>query len=288
MDQETCLRNYPPSRRVPHIEYRAGDCALLLSMTPALVSLAEAFNTPAPWLVPYAPVARTVLARATSDSVGDALNAARAEGAGDVAFIEQAALPEGEPYESFIARTHCVPTRDNLHDLFNGLMWLSYPKTKRRLNVIHAEEIIARGGAAGARGPLRDALTLFDENAALLQAPTGLVEALRSRNWKALFVEQRSEWRSARLALFGHALLEKLMQPRKAITAHVWLVEDLSDDTIASSLTSARLAAKDFFPLPVLGVPGWWPANENPAFYDDADVFRAPRVAASTDSRIAS
>ena len=29
-----------------------------------------------------------------------------------------------------------------------------------------------------------------------------------------------------------------------------------------------------FAPLPVLGVPGWWPANESPAFYDDATVFR--------------
>ncbi len=29
--------------------------------------------------------------------------------------------------------------------------------------------------------------------------------------------------------------------------------------------------------LPVLGVPGWWPANEDEAFYDDASVFRPPR-----------
>ena len=192
-------------------------------------------------------------------------------------FVEQGALPADEPYESFIARTACVPTRDNLHDLFNGLMWLSYPKTKRRLNVIHAEEIAARGGAAGARGPLRDALTLFDENAAIMQAPVELIEALRARNWKALFIDRRSIWQSARLTLFGHALLEKLMQPRKAITAHVWLVEDLTDDAIASSLVPERLAAKDFLPMPVLGVPGWWPENETPAFYDDADVFRAPR-----------
>ena len=29
--------------------------------------------------------------------------------------------------------------------------------------------------------------------------------------------------------------------------------------------------------LPVLGVPGWWAANEDAAFYSDASVFRAPR-----------
>lgn len=243
-------------------------------MTSALASLAAALNTPAPWLLPYVPVARNVLAAAKSDSVADALNAA---GQGAVRFVEQAALPEGEPYESFIAHTASVPTRDNLHDLFNGLIWLSYPKTKRRLNAIHAQEITVRGGPAGGRGPLRDALTLFDENAAILEAPPALVEALRSRHWKALFIDHRAEWQSARLALFGHALLEKLMQPRKAITAHVWLVEGLTDDAIASSLAPARLAAKDFLPMPVLGVPGWWPDNESPSFYDDADVFRVPR-----------
>jgi hypothetical protein len=243
-------------------------------MTSALASLAAAANTPAPWLLPYLPVARKVVAAATSNSVADALNAAGESG---VRFVEQAALPADEPYESFIARTACVPTRDNLHDLLNGLMWLSYPKTKQRLNAIHGEAIVARGGAGGARGPLRDALTLFDENAAILQAPAALGEALRARHWKTLFIDQRPLWQSARLALFGHALLEKLMQPRKAITALVWLVEDLSDDAIASSLAPARLAAKDFLPLPVLGVPGWWPENETPAFYDDADVFRTAR-----------
>jgi predicted polyphosphate/ATP-dependent NAD kinase len=29
--------------------------------------------------------------------------------------------------------------------------------------------------------------------------------------------------------------------------------------------------------VPVLGVPGWWAANEAPAFYDDVQVFRPAR-----------
>ena len=37
-------------------------------------------------------------------------------------FVPQAALPEGEAYEAFIHRSGQVPTRDNLHDAFNGLM----------------------------------------------------------------------------------------------------------------------------------------------------------------------
>ena len=41
-----------------------------------------------------------------------------------------------------------------------------------------------------------------------------------------------------------------------------------------ASTTPAKLALKPFLPLPVLGVPGWWPANELPGFYDDRAVFR--------------
>jgi len=67
------------------------------------------------------------------------------------------------------------------------------------------------------------------------------------------------------------------MQPRKAITAHVWIVDELSDEALSASLTPERLAAKDFLPLPVLGIPGWWPANEQPGFYDDELVFRPRR-----------
>lgn len=120
-------------------------------------------------------------------------------------------------------------------------------------------------------------MTVFDENAAILQAPAGLADALRRRDWQALFVERRELWRSAQLVVFGHALLEKLMQPRKAITAHVWLLDEITDETLAASLTPDRLSAKDFLPLPVLGVPGWWAANEDFNFYNDADVFRPRR-----------
>ena len=50
------------------------------------------------------------------------------------------------------------------------------------------------------------------------------------------------------------------------------------DAWLAQDLTADKLATKPFSPLPVLGVPGWWPANETPAFYDDASVFRPRRL----------
>lgn len=202
-----------------------------------------------------------------------------------VRFVPQSKLPSGTAYEQFISDTRSVPTRENLHDFFNGLCWLSFPQTKQRLNQLQAAEI-ADAGVRGVRGPLRDALTLFDENAALLQAPVPLWNALTARDWHSLFVTLRPFWAQARLVLFGHALLEKLVVPYKSITAHVFrdpvplaLGDDLTewDAWLARALSAPVLAAKPFTPLPVLGVPGWWPANEQAGFYADKGVFRARR-----------
>lgn len=213
--------------------------------------------------------------------VADALNAAVADAAlptlaaGPLRFVPQQALPAGEAYEAFIARSAGVPTRDNLHDLFNGLVWLARPALKRRLNALQAAEI-ARLGIGGRRGPARDALTLFDENGALLQAPPALWAALRARDWRTLFLTRRALWTQARLTLFGHALLEQLATaPRKPLCAHVLALDDTGDAPLA--LDAAAWAAKPLLPLPVLGVPGWWPANRAPGFYDDPAVFRPPR-----------
>jgi Protein of unknown function (DUF3025) len=87
-------------------------------------------------------------------------------------------------------------------------------------------------------------------------------------------------WRDAQLVLFGHALLEKLVYPRKPITAHVYIAQPAInsianlDAWIAGDITAHKLVGKPFAPLPVLGVPGWWPDNENPCFYEDILVFR--------------
>lgn len=239
----------------------------------------------APWFAPVAAAGRAVQgAQAAGLSLPDALNAAAP---GPLRAVPQAALTEGLAYEAFIADSGSVPTRENPHDLFNGLIWHRFPLAKRQLNRLQAGAIAAQGVGA-VRGPLRDAITLFDENAALLQAPPALWQALRARDWARLFVGERGLWAQARLVLFGHALLEKLVTPYKSITAHVLAVPvpaalgaDLPawDAWLAAQLDAAALARKPFTPLPVLGVPGWWPANEAPAFYDDAGVFRPPRSA---------
>jgi hypothetical protein len=152
------------------------------------------------------------------------------------------------------------------------------------LNQLQAAEISAAGVQA-VRGPVRDAITVFDESAALLFAPDELWDALAAREWARLFGELRPMWRQAQLVLFGHAALEKLVAPYKSITAHVWRVAEPWDSMaqldawLAQDLTAAKLAVKPFVPLPVLGVPGWWPDNEDPAFYADSGVFRPARHA---------
>jgi hypothetical protein len=236
-----------------------------------------------PWLAHCRVIGTRAEQAARQHSVAAALG--REAASSPVRFVSQDALPPGEAYEAHIFRTGEVPTRANLHDFFNGLAWLHFPQAKRRLNALQAAEIEQRGVGAS-RGPVRDALTLFDENGAVLDAPSVLWDALVARDWHRLFITERARWAEARLLLFGHALLEKLTVPRKGLTAHVLFAPGASqsiyprDESIAEALSAAHLATKPFVPLPVLGVPGWWPENANPCFYDDPEVFRPRRLPA--------
>ena len=211
-------------------------------------------------------------------------------------FIPQEELPDGTAYEAHISATAQVPTRENLHDFFNALIWLTFPETKRQLNALQAEQI-ATLGIGKSRGPARDAATIFDENSALLvvensTAGDALIAALRAHDWTSAFVQQRQAFgQYAEVWSFGHALMEKLVHPYKAITAHAWIVRTDAayfsackeekhrhiDHQLAQQLTTHPLTTADYTPLPVLGIPGWWP-EQDAAFYADTNVFRAKRV----------
>lgn len=208
-----------------------------------------------------------------------------------IQFVPQSALPVDTAYEAFISATGGVPTRDNLHDFFNTLVWQAFPRIKAQLNALQAAEIAKFAGHCGTRGSVRDAVTIFDENAALLVVhDASLIDALRAYRWLEMFVVRRKVFeRDCEVWLFGHALMEKLVRPYKAITAHTWPVIvnadffDLSmtekrawlDVTVAAQLTDG-LTTSLFLPLPIVGVPGWWPGQDN-AFYADTAVFRPRR-----------
>ncbi|WP_186108011.1 DUF3025 domain-containing protein [Burkholderia gladioli] len=260
----------------------------------------DAIDWAAPWLAPFAARGPRWQAAALAGEADwlaalgeDAAAVGIATGRGrPLRFIAQSELPPGVAYETQIAVTGGVPTRHNLHDFFNALVWFAYPRFKAAINARQAEAIDTLG-VGGARGGLRDALTLLDENGALFVcADPALGEALRCFGWQALFVEARAAWgRACELRLVGHALLEKLVQPYKACTAHAWIVaappayfdwdegarRGWLDAHVAAGFDARLPSSRGFAPVPVLGVPGWWLANQDPRFYEDAQVFRPGR-----------
>ena len=180
-----------------------------------------------------------------------------------------------------IHETGCVATRpDNLHDWFNALVWLAFPRTKARLNAMHAAEIPREGGR---RGRLRDMLTLFDEGGALVVSDDAeLIGLVREMRWRDLFWSHREEARRAmRFAVLGHAVLEQALEPWPGITCKAIFVSPgrSTDEQAAEWLASCgpQATPKDLAPLPVFGYPGWLPASANAAFYDDERYFRPAR-----------
>ena len=223
-----------------------------------------------------------------------------------IRFVEQACLPESEAYESFIANTGKIPTRDNHHDLLNGLIWLNFPQSKAVFNERHAKDILQHG-IHNARTALRNALTVFDENGGIVVSSDKLLlEQLQAFKWQAVLVTHRTNWlaqhRTIAFFPFGHALLEKLIEPRKNITSHTLLIlvdEGWFEQSIASQRNqldtaiaklfhqmampnladnAVKLSSKSFQPLPVMGIPGYSDDNVIPAFYQDEAVFRGPRA----------
>ena len=222
----------------------------------------------------------------------------RTGGDAPLTFVPVAASSKGldSQYEVRAFRTGEVPTRtDSWHDLFNALAWLAFSRTKATLNRIHHDELVRRWGEP-TRGTVRDVLTLFDEGGVVVAcAAPPLARLLAEFQWKELFWTRRHEAIAAmRFLVFGHAILERAFAPYKGVTAKA-LVIDVAHAALALpraalvDLLDARAAdhfacpgaldsTRTLHPLPVIGIPGWTPENDDPAFYDDAQVFRPGRA----------
>ena len=186
--------------------------------------------------------------------------------------------PADPYYEVHLFETGQVPTRPgDRHDLFNALCWLAFPRTKARINAMHAAEIARE---AGRRGRLRDLLTILDEGGALVACTDESLNALiREFRWKELFWIRRERVRSAmRLVVLGHATLEQALEPRPGITCKVLFIDPARDADVQAAdwLSSLRADASPRLlpPLPVFGFPGWLPQSADAAFYDDERWFR--------------
>ena len=218
---------------------------------------------------------------------------------GEPLRLVQAELQAGPYEERIYARAELAVRERNWHDFFNVLVWLTYPRAKAALNERHfleGEQRRASNAAGrGNRGRVRDALTTFDESGAIVTSPDAeLLDDLRAFRWKALFWQKRRRVNAAmRFYVFGHALYEKALDPYVGVTAHACLLpvdRDFNAMTLESRLDridvllAQRLHdARDFTtpqalaPLPLLGVPGWWPGNDDETFYDDTRYFRSGR-----------
>ncbi|WP_298737740.1 DUF3025 domain-containing protein [uncultured Psychrobacter sp.] len=223
-------------------------------------------------------------------------------------FVSQNALPDGEAYEHFIGTTGKIPTRDNLHDLFNGSIWLTFPKTKAMLNYHHMLEIAKcseEPTGSKNRGRVRDTITVFDENGAILvTSEASIGEALIDFDWQNSLVKPRRYWdkmdnpskdAKAAVYIFGHALLEQLICPRKPLCAHsvvihvsqdffalstqqrIAFLDDKLADYMNELLSKNAVTPRHLSPLPILGVPHFWSDNSEVSFYEDTFVFRSGR-----------
>jgi Protein of unknown function (DUF3025) len=230
---------------------------------------------------------------AVADDAGRVVNAQGLR----VRFVAQSAkskdFEEGFEQRAFLKGEVQMRPLD-WHDVFNALVWMSFPTAKAVINARHYEALSAED--AGNRSPARDALTLFDEEGmVVLSSDTGLLELVREFRWNELFWKRREEVGARmRFFLFGHALYHKALNPFVGMTGTAVLLR--VPDAFAQLPLHAQIAqtdrllavhiwertrmsrSRELSPLPVLGVPGWWDGNEREEFYDNTGYFRPGRT----------
>lgn len=140
--------------------------------------------------------------------------------------------PTIRPYETAICEAAEIPSRQaDLHDYFNALIWLSFPRAKMALH--KATWLSYKNGEQQrlrhSRSPIADALTRFDEGGMIYfsradEDLTGIHELFQSYDDAAKLDFYKG--RVQRFAVFGHGLLEAWCQGRRGFTASLLIVHD--------------------------------------------------------------
>lgn len=203
---------------------------------------------------------------------------------GGITFVAQSAKSADffDGYEQRIFLKGEVQTRENSwHDFFNALVWHQFPHTKKAINQWQYQLQLSRQGTKQ-RTSAENMLTLFDENGCIvLSRNADLLDLIRQHRWHELFWRQReSVERDLKVIVFGHGIFEKSLTPYVGLTAKCLLfiekdstpIDFVVDDFL--NQRGADLRTTDLFPLPLLGVPGWWPDNNDENFYANAKYFR--------------
>lgn len=256
----------------------------LAGATPGCLAERALYHTLAPWLrrfsegVPDLPALTALLAEHPACASG---------GGQPLACVAPRA--DGPAYEIRVHRLGELPTRPgNWHDFFNALVWRAFPQAKAAINRRH----LAATQDTPARGPVRDALTQFDECGVLVcSADPQLARGLAAHQWEAVFHGARSRVQSdMRFLVFGHGCYDQLRAPfpglcGKAlyrIVSREWLAQEVCWQQQESDAWLARWFAdpahcaspREFSPLPLLGVPGVVVASQAPEYYRNSPQFR--------------
>ena len=222
----------------------------------------------------------------------------------NIQFVPQGTgqLPFEMQYEPRCYLAGEIQTRSgNWHDLFNALVWLTFPKAKSAINACHYSALAGMTASAESdgsqRGSVRDTSTLLDESGVVVPySDQGLAELLRNFEWHHLFWKRRSEvLQRMGFYILGHGLYEKALSPYVGMTGQGllfrvesgffdWPLADRLahlDILLADYLNcSGRyLSTRELSPVPLLGIPGWAPENESAEYYDNMAYFRTKRRA---------
>lgn len=200
---------------------------------------------------------------------------------------------QNQYYELYIANNNEVPTRpESWHDLFNGLVWLQFPKTKKLLNQWHVQDITEFG--LSPRTIRRNNITHFDECGVVLavkDSEKDILALLKQHLWSQAFVENRHKWgNDIEAFVFGHANYEMLLNPFIGLTGK-WIAVVVEDDFFSLrsqekrhlldiALRNQLSTQQDLYdkgslhPLPLLGIPHWFNENKQASFYQNTAYFR--------------
>lgn len=254
---------------------------------PAALAGRQLFEPLAPWLgllpndrLPTCDELNLLLAREPSCRLAD--------GRPMRCLLPERAGPGG--YEAGIRAGGGIPTRPgDWHDCFNALVWRAFPASKEAINQRHCGEI-ARCPGAPARGPVRDALTQFDECGVLVVShDPALCAGLAAHRWEAVFHGRREDVVAGMaFIVFGHATYDQLRAPFQGLCAKAvyrqvapqWF--DLApearwreaDGWLSRWFREGLMRPKDLSPLPLLGVPGLTQESEAATYYQDTGQFR--------------
>lgn len=190
-----------------------------------------------------------------------------------------------------------VQTRENnLHDLFNALVWLVFPQSKAAINARHYRALTTTESTLQSqRGSTRDMATLFDESGVIVAcSKKQLTHLLCNFKWKELFWLNRDEViASMGFYIFGHGLYEKAIKPYIGMTGQglvvpvdeeffTWSIAQRMQhlDTCVATYLNDNMHCRntrELTPVPLLGIPEWSELNKLAEYYDNQDYFRPGR-----------